>query len=743
MASKAMAETVEIVSEKADLNMQTPELGNLLSALQRLDRLLERAITIAQAAYGPQAAADPFRGLHISLEEVDQLLARPAGVPSLYVEEEAPMEHQPEIVGDAVPLARLAQEFNLSSFDIDLIIIALAPELDLRYERLYAYLQDDVSRRRPSVDLALNLLCPSIEAKLARRSHFGSEAPLIQHGLLHLVPDPNQIQPSLLGHYLKLDEQVVRLLLAQKGLSPTISPFSRLIKPAISLDELVLSGDVQHALAALVMQVRKACLPLRLYFHGPHGVRKRRTAEALAGAASMPLLVVNLLEACNASSNFEQVLKLLFREAWFQEALLYLENPDGLSGDEHALQCLLNALAGSKGITILAGTQARFPVPLQSRYRAADVIPVHFPTPPFAQRRKFWQSYLEDDALGTQVLDDLAMRYRLTPGQIRDAVVSARYAALWRTAERSAAQEAGTLLSEQPTLGELYAAARGQSSHDIEAMARKIEPRYTWDDIVLPPDQLAQLREICNQARYRHIVYGEWGFEHKMHLGKDLNVLFSGLPGTGKTMAAEVIAHTLALDLYKIDLSQVVSKYIGETEKNLDRIFTAAESTNTILFFDEADTLFGKRSQVHDAHDRYANIEVGYLLQKMEEYDGLAILATNLRNNMDDAFIRRLKFSIELPFPDEPHRYRIWRGHFPATAPLSDDIDFAFLARQFKLAGGNIKNIVLNASFLAAADEQCIHMKHLILAARREFQKMGRTCTEAVFGEYFALIDKM
>jgi SpoVK/Ycf46/Vps4 family AAA+-type ATPase len=235
-------------------------------------------------------------------------------------------------------------------------------------------------------------------------------------------------------------------------------------------------------------------------------------------------------------------------------------------------------------------------------------------------------------------------------------------------------------------------------------------------------------------------VYDEWGFDQKLHMGKGLNMLFSGPPGTGKTMAAEVIARELELDLYKIDLSQVVSKYIGETEKNLDRIFTAAESTNAILFFDEADSLFGKRSQVHDAHDRYANIEIGYLLQKMEEYDGIAILATNLRNNMDEAFIRRLKFSVEFPFPDESYRFRIWRGHFPGGAPASDDIDFAFLARQFKLAGGNIKNIVLNASFMAAADDKCIHMKHLILAARREYQKMGKACTEAIFGEYMFLI---
>ena len=290
-------------------------------------------------------------------------------------------------------------------------------------------------------------------------------------------------------------------------------------------------------------------------------------------------------------------------------------------------------------------------------------------------------------------------------------------------------------------LHDLFTVARQQSDHSLAALARKIEPRYAWNDIILPADSLAALREICDQASFRPVVYEKWGFGRRMTLGKDLNVLFSGPSGTGKTMAAEVIANDLGLDIYKIDLSRVVSKYIGETEKNLDVIFSAATTANAILFFDEADTLFGKRSQVKDAHDRYANIEVGYLLQKMEEYDGIAILATNLRTNMDDAFIRRLKFSVEFLFPEEPYRYSIWQMHFPAEAPRSDDIDFSFLARQFKLAGGNIKNIVVNASFLAAAAGEIIHMKHLIMATKREYQKMGRSCVQTDFAEYYSMVN--
>jgi SpoVK/Ycf46/Vps4 family AAA+-type ATPase len=271
-------------------------------------------------------------------------------------------------------------------------------------------------------------------------------------------------------------------------------------------------------------------------------------------------------------------------------------------------------------------------------------------------------------------------------------------------------------------------------------LAHHIQPVYTWDDIILPPDPLVQLREICYAVQYRPTVYTQWGFEQKLSRGKGTNAIFTGPSGTGKTMAAEIIANELGLDLYKIDLSAVVSKYIGDTEKNLERIFHEAQTSNAILFFDEADALFGKRSEVKDAHDRYANIEIAYLLQRIEEYDGIVILATNMKKNMDEAFVRRMQFTLEFPFPEEADRLRIWSKIWPTETPRGDDLDLAFMARQFKLTGGNIKNIALAAAFLAAADSSRVKMAHLIQATKREYQKMGKLCTQAEFGLYFHLV---
>lgn len=707
-----------------------PHCDDLLRALRSLDSLLERAVALAQDAYGPEAVADPYRGFHITQDEVARLLCHEPGAPIFQGGGVVSAQSLLDSLKDSSRLAWLQRTFSLDSFDVDLILIALAPELDRRYERLYAYLQDNVSHRRPSVDLALNLLCPNAAVKLERRAHFAPDAPLIRHGILRLILDSNEVDTTLLAHTLKLDEQIICFLLHQDSLDSRLDPFCKLVASAASLREVPLSTEFKRVLPALVSYAWEEHRPLRLYFHGPSGARKRDAATALAAEIGKTLLIVDLAGAITARADFPQTLRLIFRYAWFYKVIPCLCNLDVLRSDENSTmyRYLLDMLANDGGITILTGTQPWIPVGSDP----IGMIVVPFTMPDFDQRRACWRANLAAAGiiLNNADLEALAGRFRLMPGQIAEATATAYNLALWHIAKQSA-DEQPSMLTASPTVSDLFAASRAQSGHDLAVLARKVESIYTWDDIVLPDDALTQLREICQRVTYHHHVFDDWGFDRKLSQGKGINALFVGPSGTGKTMAAGIIANGLELDLYKIDLSRVVSKYIGETEKNLDRIFQAAENANAILFFDEADALFGKRSEVKDSHDRYANIEISYLLQKMEGYEGLSILATNMHRNMDEAFVRRTTFTVHFPFPDESNRRCIWESMWPAEALLSEDIDLDFLAHQFKLAGGNIQNIALAAAFLAAKDNTKITIDHLLRATRREYQKMGKVLTEA------------
>ncbi|MGV0107117.1 AAA family ATPase [Nostoc sp. DSM 114167] len=695
----------------------TPDLNGLQPLLLRLDWLIQTAISTVQSNQKPGGE------LEVSWLQKTEILSEQASI---------------TIRSDSL-LAWLQKTFSLSAFDLDILAIALAPELDRHYEKVYAYLQDDMSNKRPTVDMVLNLLCSSVPEKLSRRKHFTTNSPLIYHRLLHLCPEPHQQQSTLLSHRLILDSQVVRLLLHQPGLDSRLISCCQLLEPSIYFDTLYLKADVQTALEALLREDWQKQQPQLLYFQGNDacgGLRlrtgKHRTAQILAKALEVPLLVADIAKMVEDKANFEEKLQLLWREAWFFNRLLYIDNFDILYLQEHQIlyQSFLRQLEKNIGITILSGVQNWIP----TATGAIGLITVPFTIPESSQRRECWQIHLKAAhiTLEDRELDVLCDRFLLTPDQIADAVATAYNTARWQQIDSIKEKPLPSFLN-------LCSAARAQSGHDLATLARKIEPKYTWDDIVLHSNQITQLQDICKEAEYRNLVHQKWGFADKLSLGKGLNVLFSGSSGTGKTMAAEVIAHQLQLDLYKIDLSQIVSKYIGETEKNINRIFTAATNSNAILFFDEADALFGKRSEVQDARDRYANIEVGYLLQKMEEYEGIAILTTNLRSNIDEAFERRLRFIIEFLLPDTKNRHLIWQKIFPKNAPCSPNLDLELLAQNFEITGANIRYIALTAAFLAADDGGVIEMVHLIRALRREYQKMGQVLRDKDLGQYVDL----
>ena len=372
---------------------------------------------------------------------------------------------------------------------------------------------------------------------------------------------------------------------------------------------------------------------------------------------------------------------------------------------------------------MLVGTTQRWePYNRESDFR---LITIEIPQPGYSERLELWELALENmpPSFERSELATLAGSFQLNGKQIIQAVN--RAVSKSKLGQRSC-----------PSHGDLLESASQSSSTQLESLAKKVRGSPEWGKLVLPAEQKSILRDICDRFKHQHVVYGDWDFASISGNRTGLNVLFSGPSGTGKTMSASIIANELGLEMYRIDLSSVVSKFIGETEKNLEQVFQAAEGSNAILLFDEADSIFGKRSEVKDAHDRYANLEVSYLLQKMEDYAGIAILTTNFKKNLDEAFLRRIDFALEFPLPNEPDRLSIWKQHIPSQTPLSDDIDFDFLARQFNISGGTIRNIILSAAFYAASSSTSIHMEHFIKGVKHEFLKLGRLITVEDFGPY-------
>ncbi|HVG43110.1 MAG TPA: ATP-binding protein [Longimicrobium sp.] len=706
-----------------------PRAG-LGARLAWLDLLLHREILRLRAAY--ELSLDEFRGLYVSDEQVDRLVdgALREGGGGVDLDELAARaaELRRATDADGGPWARLVAEFGLTSFEEDVLLLAVAPEVDLKYETLYAYLNNDVSRRYPTRDLALRLFAGDAEGRWRLRRALLPDAPLLAGGLLREL-DAAADRPGSLSTGLVVSPLAARWALGLPLGTHGLGPGATLHAPAEPRALAPARADELRRAARLWAAAEE---PVVLALEGPRGSGRAEAAALVCRELGIPLVRVDLDAVRAAPDGLPALLAALALRQRLEPAGVYVAPPEGaLDVDGRAgadLRALAAALAGRGGPLMLAAPAG---APWRDLLSARRCLVVRFEPPDRDERRRLWTVCLAErgaPAPGDAALDALADRFRLSAGQVRVAV----------TAALDAHRVAGG--SGAPPPEALFRAAREESGHQLARLAARVDTPHGWSDLVLPPPVLRRVRELAAAVQHRHTVYTTWGFDRRLGPGQGLRALFAGPSGTGKTMAAGVIARELGLDLYRVDLAGVVSKYIGETEKNLERIFGAAHAGNAVLFFDEADALFGKRSEVKDAHDRYANIEVAYLLQRIEEHPGIVVLATNLRKNIDEAFARRMHYVVEFPLPDDAHREQLWRGMFPERIPLEKGVDFRFLARQFPLSGGDIRNVALEAAFLAAQDGRVVTMRHLVTAVARQLLKQGKIPSNNDFRQYHALL---
>jgi ATP-dependent 26S proteasome regulatory subunit len=727
--------------EKTKKNLYKASIEHIYDELLHIDLLLHAEVINFRSKNPANMQLDHLKGLYISDSEIDEILQGSStgydwvkkapdetteygklrlAAASLRKQIDERLKNSREL-GITFKLSQLEKMFGCSPLEIAMIIVCMAPELDQKYRKLFSYLHNDTTRKHPSVDLVLNLVCNSYQEKVAARSSFSLQSPLFKNRLIEFIENEFDKNRPLLARDLRVNDRITGYLLDGELVDDTLAKVAGFYKTEYTFDDIILPAETKEYFKNFIeyyTQDEENRENYVLSFCGLYGSEKLDTAAILCQMCKIPLLTIDLEAIFHSDEPFETILDLALRESIMLPAALYFKNCDYIFDQEEETGYFLNRyfiekLENNSSLTFIDSEKK---LPLHGEFSIQTYLELEFPLPDYKKRMELWQYHIEKVAPAKEYdIDELSSKFALSSDQIKKAVTTGHNIALWRSP-----------LKIEMQIDDIYESCQIHSSQRLGDLAHKIKPRYSWTDIVLPEENAQLLQDLTKNVRFKHMVYDNWGFNRKLSIGKGINALFWGSPGTGKTMCADIIAHELSMELYKIDLSTIVSKYIGETEKNLDRIFTEAERSNAILFFDEADALFGKRSEVKDSHDRYANIEVGYLLQRMEEYSGVVILSSNLKKNMDDAFTRRLQYVVHFPFPDEVSRLDIWKNIFPEEAPVEENLDYEFFAKEFKLAGGNIKNIALGAAFFAAEHNESISLDHILQASKREYQKIRR-----------------
>ncbi|OFE15414.1 ATPase [Humibacillus sp. DSM 29435] len=680
----------------------TANLTDLMGRMSFVEKRIRTLVELRRA--GDPQPDDPFRGLYLSDDAVDRLLRAESDPRSRVLDadelqgsfgsgEEGDVT---DPVGAGLRLPALARTCGLSGLDVDLLLVALAGDLDVRFEQLFGYLNDDVTRRRPSAGVAL-ALCGVPLSSASGRERLTS-GPLIEAGLL-VLDDQDRPFP---GRAVRVPDRVVAHLLGSDQLDAILAGVV-VPPPAVAW------GD-GSALARALRAGSRLC-----YLREPptgSGVLVALDALRRTGLDGLVLDLAHLSRLPEPVA----AARAAAREARMRCCGLIPSPVEAIGGSLEGL----SALRALPLPLLLVGSS-----PWDPLWSPDPPLLVDVPASTATERGRLWSETFRGSGLGFDP-GRATSQFLMRPGQVPRAATSAR-------------QQSRLTTDGVVTLEHVRSGARSENGSALQRLARRIEPRVGWDDLVLPPPTRTALHEVAARGRHRERVLGEWSMRPGGGRGLGVAALFAGDSGTGKTMAAEVVAGDLGLDLYVVDLSTLVDKYIGETEKNLDRIFTAAAGVNGVLLFDEADAVFGKRSEVKDAHDRYANVESAYLLQRMESFDGLAILATNLRSNIDEAFTRRLDVLVDFPLPDAPHRLALWRSCL-APLPTTGLLDLEFCSTAFVLSGGGIRSAAVTAAYLAADRDGAVSMRELVKAVEREYRKLGRLCLAQEFGRYHSLL---
>jgi ATP-dependent 26S proteasome regulatory subunit len=602
-------------------------------------------------------------------------------------------------------LARLTRVLGLEPLDVVIVALLFAPELDHELERAVTFALDDFTRKRPDPGFLARMIGGVDDALVDRALvRFDEAAPLRRHGAIVLAQTADT--PATM-RVVRLSDRIVAFLRGHDTLDESVRGVARIERVMLTLDDIIMP-------AAVIEQIGRAIdsNPARVLLVGPDGCGRGLVAAACAARRRLGTLRIDL-PPIMADARIGERVAAAIREAALRDACAIIDG--GTLTLDDVPRALPYAIAeAANGVAVpIVFTFASHPTWLANA--VPELVELEVPGPTFRERLALWRRELPPPLAADDDLDLVASRYAFTGGTIARAARRAFAAARLRAPD-----------SPHVTLDDLGDAARLTFTHRLGGLAQRIPTGFAWSDLVLPKETLESVREVVRFAHHRPFLLEEWGFAAKLPYGRGISAILAGPPGTGKTMVAQLLAKELGYDLYRIDLSQIVNKYIGETEKNLARLFDEAESSHAVLFFDEADALFAKRTNVQSSNDRYANLEVNYLLQRMESYDGVTLLATNLEQGLDEAFKRRVRFAIQFELPDELERGRLWRSMFPPQVPLAADIDWGTLAKRFEMAGGYIKKAALRAALICVEARRPLTTADLLEAARLEYREMGR-----------------